>query len=102
MRYPGVVLGELPDRVTLSFFATITISLILLSICTLTPLPGLSLRLWMVGTASHLLLTFYVLAVWINHEPFEIHHMTPAWFMPVVGNILVPYIYRARFPAADH
>lgn len=90
VRYPGAVLGELRHPVKLSFFPTITISLILLSICTLAPLPGLSLGLWVVGTAGHLLFTFYVLAVWINHEHFEIHHLNPAWFIPVVGNILVP------------
>lgn len=28
--------------------------------------------------------------VWIHHQHFEIHHINPAWFIPVVGNILVP------------
>jgi tellurite resistance protein len=28
--------------------------------------------------------------VWIHHDKFEVHHINPAWFIPVVGNVLVP------------
>jgi tellurite resistance protein len=42
------------------------------------------------GASLHLLLTLYVMSVWIHHEHFEIQHINPAWFMPVVGNVLVP------------
>lgn len=38
----------------------------------------------------HLVFTLYVLATWIHHTHFEINHMNPAWFIPIVGNILVP------------
>lgn len=27
---------------------------------------------------------------WMNHDYFNINHMNPAWFIPIVGNILVP------------
>jgi tellurite resistance protein len=37
-----------------------------------------------------LIFTLYVLHVWIHHEHFEIHHLNPAWFIPAVGNVLVP------------
>ncbi len=89
-RYPGTVLGELHHPVKLNFFPASSISLILFSIVTLGHYPGLSLILWGVGSAAHLLFTFYVMSAWINHQHFEIHHMNPAWFIPVVGNILVP------------
>jgi tellurite resistance protein len=49
-----------------------------------------SFILWSVGAALHLLFTLYVLSVWIHHTHFEIHHINPAWFIPIVGNILVP------------
>jgi tellurite resistance protein len=32
---------------------------------------------------------FKTISFWIQHN-FEIHHFNPAWFIPVVGNILVP------------
>jgi tellurite resistance protein len=90
MRYRAAVAKELHHPIKLSFFPTISISMILLSIATLHTAHSLSLVLWMVGTALHLLFTLYVLNAWINHEHFQIQHMNPAWFIPIVGNILVP------------
>jgi len=84
------VVKELHHPVRLSFFPTISISLVLLSIATLEISTGLSEVLWLGGSALHLLFTLYVLGAWINHEHFQIQHMNPAWFIPVVGNILVP------------
>ncbi len=90
VRYGPAVKAELKNPIKLSFFPTISISLILLSICTLHMLPGVANMLWLTGTTLHLLFTFYVMNVWIHHEHFEIHHINPAWFIPVVGNVLVP------------
>jgi tellurite resistance protein len=86
------VIGELHHPVKLNFFPASSISLILLSIVTLGHYPLLSLVLWGIGSAAHLLFTFYVMGAWINHQHFEIQHMNPAWFIPVVGNILVPIV----------
>lgn len=88
--YRPEVLKELRHPVRLSFFPTVSISLVLLSIATLELNHELSAALWMGGSALHLLFTLYVLGAWINHEHFQIQHMNPAWFIPVVGNILVP------------
>lgn len=84
------VLNELHHPVRLSFFPTISISLVLLATATLEVHAGLSEVLWLGGSVLHLLFTLYVLGAWINHEHFQIQHMNPAWFIPVVGNILVP------------
>jgi tellurite resistance protein len=61
-----------------------------LGIATLEQWPGIAGVLWVLGTALHLVLTLYILSVWIHQEHFEIHHINPAWFIPVVGNVLVP------------
>ncbi len=90
LRYGPAVRAELKNPVKLSFFPTISISLILLSICTLHMLPGVARVLWLAGTGLHLVFTFYVMNVWIHHEHFQIQHINPAWFIPVVGNVLVP------------
>lgn len=90
IRYPQEVIKELNHPVKLNFFPAISISLILLSIAILKSLPGLSHGLWIAGTALHLGFTLYVMNVWIHHDKFEIHHISPAWFIPVVGNVLVP------------
>lgn len=74
----------------MSFGASFTVSLILLSIALYASAPAVSWWLWAVGSALHLAFTLYVLNVWIYQSRFEIHHISPAWFIPVVGNILVP------------
>jgi len=51
---------------------------------------GLAKILWLVGSSLHLIFTLYVMNAWINHDYFDIKHMNPAWFIPIVGNILVP------------
>jgi tellurite resistance protein len=90
MRFRTAVLRELHDPVKLNFFPTVSISLLLLSVAFLSSYPGLARGAWLLGTAMHLLFSLYVLSVWIHHEHFEIHHLNPAWFIPVVGNVLVP------------
>ena len=90
LRYPGAVMKDLGHPIKLSFFPTISISLILLSIGTLHDYKTISFALWAVGSIAHLLFTLYVMQVWMHHEHFEIHHSNPAWFIPIVGNILVP------------
>jgi len=90
LRHPQAVRRELHHPVKLSFFPAFSISLILLAIATLHSTPALSLWLWGAGSGLHLLFTLYVMSVWIHHEHFQIQHINPAWFIPVVGNILVP------------
>lgn len=90
LRYRSAVLQELGHPIKLSFFPTISISMILLGICTLQAYPTISFGLWAVGSAVHLGFTLYVMQVWMHHEHFEFHHINPAWFIPIVGNILIP------------
>jgi tellurite resistance protein len=90
VKYPQEVLGEIRHPVKLAFVPTFSISLLLLSIAYLRIAPTLSFWLWSVGAALHLGLTLYVLSSWIHHTKYEIAHLNPAWFIPVVGNILVP------------
>lgn len=90
VRYPRAVLAELRHPVKLNFFAAVSISLLLLAIAFLPIDQGVSRPLWMAGAALHLLFTLYVVSVWIHHEHFEVHHINPAWFIPAVGNVLVP------------
>ena len=90
IKYRSEVVKELNHPIKLSFFATFSISLILLSIVLLHKNPEVSKYLWVAGTILHLFATLYVMSVWITHTKFEIHHMNPAGVIPVVGNILIP------------
>lgn len=90
IRHPGAVRAEFRHPVKMSFAATASVSLVLLGTIFLHSLPTLSLTLWSVGAALHLAFTLYVLNEWLHQDRFEINHISPAWFIPVVGNILVP------------
>ncbi len=90
LRHPDAVRAELNHPVKLSFFPAISISLVLLGTALRHLAPSLALGLWGLGALLHLLLTLYVVGRWMHHEQFEINHINPAWFIPAVGNILVP------------
>ena len=90
VRYPTDVVAEIRHPVKLAFVPTFSISMLLLSIAYLHTAPVLSFWLWSVGAALHIVITLYVLSSWIHHTQYEIAQLNPAWFIPVVGNILVP------------
>jgi len=49
-----------------------------------------SLYLWIAGTALQLFFSLWIMSSWINHSKYEIHHLNPAWFIPIVGFVIVP------------
>jgi tellurite resistance protein len=95
VRYRSAVLAELRHPVKLSFFPTISISFLLLSVAFLNagddePWRSVSQVLWIIGTAAHLAFTLSILGTWMHADHFRVEHMNPAWFIPAVGNMLVP------------
>lgn len=90
LRYRAEVAKELNHPIKLSFFPTISISLVLLSIAFRSAQPELSFALFALGAPLQLGFTLFVMSRWIGHTHFEIQHSNPSWFIPVVGNILVP------------
>ncbi|PAU71973.1 SLAC1 anion channel family protein [Vreelandella alkaliphila] len=89
-KYPSQVKSEFSHPIKLNFFPTISIGLILLSIAFLPYSNRVSFILWSVGVVLHLGFTLYILSAWLHQTHFEVTHINPAWFIPVVGNILVP------------
>ena len=89
-RYPEEVLSELNHPVKHAFAPTFSISFLLLSIAYLQINPDFSFWMWCIGSVIQLVLTFYVLSSWIHHDRYEILHLNPAWFIPVVGNLIIP------------
>jgi tellurite resistance protein len=89
IKYFEEVKADFNHRIRINFFSAISISFLLLSIAYMTYWPLLSLLLWWGGVLLHTIFMLYTMSFWIRHN-FEIHFMNPAWFIPVVGNILVP------------
>jgi len=88
--YPQVAARDLIHPVKMHFLPTFSVSLLLLSVAFLGGYPGISRVLWILGTAFHLVLTLYTLSSWVQHQHFEIHHANPSWFIPILGNLVVP------------
>ncbi len=87
--FPDEVKTDFRHRIRINFFSAISISLLLLSIAFYTYFPILSIALWWLGAILHTVFMFKTISFWIQHN-FEIQHFNPAWFIPVVGNILIP------------
>ncbi|MBN2804328.1 MAG: SLAC1 anion channel family protein [Deltaproteobacteria bacterium] len=83
------VATDFKHRIRINFFSAISISFLLLAIAFLGYWPIVSLTFWWTGTILHTILMLHTIKFWIQHN-FEINFMNPAWFIPVVGNILVP------------
>ena len=91
IHYPEETITDYQHKIRMNFMPTISISILLLSIAYLPLFPLVSIPLWYIGTILHTIVMFHILSKWIHHS-FDIQHINPAWFIPVVGNILIPIV----------
>lgn len=89
IRHPRRVAEEFHHPIKVNFFPAISISLLLLSIGFLHLQPGIARVLWWIGMPLHLAYTLRILHEWIMRD-LHVHSINPAWFIPAVGNIVVP------------
>ncbi len=89
VKYPAAFRQEFRHPIRMNFFPAISICFLLLSIAFFEVNQQLSGILWYIGAPMHLLFTIHILKSWFEHD-FKMDHLNPAWFIPIVGNILVP------------
>ncbi len=89
--FPEEVKAEFFHPIRMNFFPAVSISILLLSIGAYSYLPVVAVSLWFIGTALHTVLTLYIFSYWIRNN-FEITHSNPAWFIPIVGNVIIPIV----------
>ena len=89
LRHDQSVKNEFAHPIRLNFFAAISISLIMLSVIYKEFSMTVAALLWYGGAGLHFYLTMHTISFWINRNQ-ELDHSNPAWFIPVVGNVLVP------------
>jgi tellurite resistance protein len=53
-------------------------------------MPRVAHFVWLSATAIQGVLALSVIGAWIGHRPFQQGQLTPAWFIPAVGNVIVP------------
>lgn len=87
--YKEEVKKEFNHPIRVNFFPAVSISLLLISILFRSDIILLSEISFYMGALLHILLTFYTIKFWINNN-LEMQHSNPAWFIPIVGNIVVP------------
>lgn len=88
--HADAVAAEWNHPVRIAFFPAMSISLLLLSAVMLPVVPMAATPLWMAGAAGQAILALSVVSSWIGHRPYQPMHLNPAWFIPAVGNIVVP------------
>ena len=89
LRTPAFI-GEWNHPMRVAFFPAASISLLLMATCFMPENEGIANILWIMGAVLQGGLTLAILARWIGHKPFEYSHINPAWFIPAVGNVIVP------------
>ncbi len=89
IKYAGAIKKEFSHPIRINFFAAISISMLMLAIIYKEQYPTISAAFWYPGAVLHFYLTMHTISFWINHNQ-ELDHSNPAWFIPIVGNVLVP------------
>ena len=89
-RHWGAVVAEWHHPVRLAFFPTTSVSMLLLATALLSEASAAAEMLWLAGTALQGVLTLSVITSWIGTRSFLHGHLNPAWFIPAVGNVIVP------------
>ncbi|MEA3354344.1 MAG: SLAC1 anion channel family protein [Campylobacterota bacterium] len=89
IKYFKEVKEEFSHPVRINFFAAAAISFLLISIVYHPINHNIAFYCFAIGTAMQTFFTLYTISYWINKN-MEIKHSNPAWFIPIVGNVLVP------------
>lgn len=90
VRFPAAALAELRHPIRMAFVPTITISLLVLATAGQDLVPSAAKVAWWAGGVGHLVLTVVIVSTWFTREDIGLSQVTPAWFIPVVGNVITP------------
>jgi len=88
-KHTDEVKKEFFHPVRINFFAASAISFLLVSVVYHPINKDIAMYCFYIGTIMQTYFTFHTIKFWINKN-LEITHSNPAWFIPIVGNVLVP------------
>lgn len=89
LKYTDEVKKELSHPIRINFFATFSISILIISASLREFNSDISQIIFYFGAVFHIIFTYVTIRFWINNS-LEITHSNPAWFIPIVGNLIVP------------
>ncbi len=90
IRYPDTLGKEFNHPIKINFFPLIAKIFLVLSVAFLDRDMQVSFYLWSVGAALQFIASIVIISIWMRHTHFKIEQMTPGWFIPIVGSLIVP------------
>lgn len=90
LRHPDALKAEWAHPVKLTFFPAASISVLLMATFLFDTHPEIARPIWVIGAAAQGVLTLVVISAWISHRAFGPGQLSPAWFIPAVGNVMAP------------
>jgi tellurite resistance protein len=99
IKLPKEVKAEFNHPIKLNFFPTFPISFLLLSIAFLEIDKEISKYMWIIGVTILFFVTIKILSIWMEKDKFQINHISPAWFIPPVGSIVIPVSGIVHYPS---
>lgn len=91
IRHPEAMKAEWHHPVKLAFFPAASISALLMATFLQPLLPDAARVIWLIAAAAQGVLTLVVISAWISHRAFGPGQLSPAWFIPAVGNVMAPF-----------
>ncbi len=90
VRHFEALKAEWSHPVKLAFFPAASVSLLLMATFLRDMAPQCAEVVWLFGAAAQGVLTVIVISAWISHRAFGPGQLSPAWFIPAVGNLAAP------------
>ena len=90
-KFPSVLRNEFTHPISVSFFGTIIIALLLLPGVILSVFPFAAEVIWSIAAAGMFIFAWFVLRKWLDHQQAP-ESAIPAWIIPVVGTLDVPIV----------
>lgn len=90
IQQPEKLAEEWGHPVKSSFFGAISVGVCLLSAVIFTYSPRVAEYVWIFGASLHLIAILAVLNAWVHRESLQAAHACPVWFIPAVGNVVIP------------
>ena len=91
LRHFDAVKAEFRHPIQGNFFAAATMTAMILTSNLVTTLPGIATVIWAVAAIANLTVTIVIISIWMSRDG-HISHAAPVWFIPVVGNLIIPIV----------
>jgi tellurite resistance protein len=90
IKYPKESELEFNHPIKINFYPLLAKILLILSIILISINTSASKYIWWTGVIIQSIFTIIIMTAWIQQTKFDINHMNPAWFIPVVGCLIIP------------